>query len=163
MVCSSSSSSFCVPLHDFVGRLVSVKPHLRLHYISPVFLFCLRSDRMCIYCESISLKNADEHETLENYLKLWHATFGADEQMQRMKNVAADWADVGGDRSDPILQQLDELAREIGETLAFDSTFEKGYKAWEADLTEAERCVCVCVCTRASAFVLACLRGLLSG
>ena len=119
---------------------------------------------MCIRCESISLKDADEHETLESYLKLWNASFGADEQMQRMKNVAADWADVGGDRSDPILQQLDELAREIGENLAFDPNFEKGYKAWEADLTEAERCVYVyvyvyvCVCVRVCACVCACLR-----
>ena len=94
------------------------------------------------------LGDADEHETLKDYMKLWHEEFGNAQKMQRMKNVSVDWIDVGGDRSEAFLQQLDEAAASIGEALALGNGFETRYAAWEADLTEAERCVCICECVK---------------
>jgi hypothetical protein len=57
-------------------------------------------------------------EALEEYLEAWSDAFGNQQKMQRLKNVAQDWQNIGGDRSDEMLQQLDDLAREIGNNLA---------------------------------------------
>ena len=56
-------------------------------------------------------------EALEKYLCAWNEVFGIKQKMQRIKNVASDWQNVGGDRSDPCLRKLDELAWEIGNNL----------------------------------------------
>jgi hypothetical protein len=111
------------------------------HFSIPCSLYPQACNDTAVSHKSIKrcLKNADEHETLEDYIKLWHDQFGAELEMQRMKNVSVEWMDIGGDRSDPILQELDELAYQIGENLALADGFELRYSHWEADLTEAER------------------------
>ena len=111
------------------------------HFSIPCSLYPQACNDAAVPHSSIKrcLRNADEHETLEDYIKLWYKKFGAEQEMQRMKNVSVEWMDIGGDRSDPILQELDELACQIGENLALADGFELRYAAWEADLTEAER------------------------
>ena len=111
------------------------------HFSIPCSLYPQACNDAAVPHNSIKrcLINADERETLEDYIKLWYKKFGAEQEMQRMKNVSAEWMDIGGDRSDPILQELDELACQIGENLALAEGFEVRYAAWEADLTKAER------------------------
>ena len=76
-----------------------------------------------------SLRDADEREALEDYHRHWRERYSA----ERIQNIAE-----GGDRSDPVLQQIDELENKIEGARMLDKDFDTNYPAWEADVHEAE-------------------------
>ena len=83
---------------------------------------------VCVCCVN-SLRDADEREALEEYQRHWCERFSA----ERLQNIAE-----GGDRSDPILQQVDELEHKIEGARMLDKNFDTNYPTWEADVHELE-------------------------
>ena len=73
---------------------------------------------VCVFvfvCCVNSLRDADEREALEDYQRFWCERFSA----ERSLNIAE-----GGDRSDPVLQQVDELEHKIEGARMLDKNFD---------------------------------------
>jgi hypothetical protein len=108
----------------FVAR---ARVHARTHARLPVSLSRRLSASASVYVNS--LRDADERAALEDYKRLWCERFSA----ERLQNIAE-----GGDRSDPLLQQVDELEHKIEGARMLAKDFDTYYPTWEADVHEFE-------------------------